>query len=93
MNNTTRMPTVFTEFEGEGLMSNFDREINQKTKKAIKGKNIYSRYAGWNFNGLVWWQNNNWNCEVWQYKTWMETITCKSLEAIMKEVSNEYGWD
>jgi len=54
-----RVPDDFHEFDGEEIMSNFDREINRNTERCIKGNKMFSRYAGWNFNGLVWWDKPN----------------------------------
>lgn len=91
MNNILRMPEDFLELEADDLMSNFDNQIDKSIAKAIKNKKLFSRYAGWNFNGLVWWQNKKWNCEIWVYKSRQETFICNTLEDIMSEVSNKYG--
>ena len=88
-----RMPEDFSEYDGEGLMSNFDREIILETADAIKEKKLFSGYAGWNFHGKVWWQEEKWNCEVWCYGCWSKTVTCDTLEDIMDEVSSEYGYE
>lgn len=88
-----RMPENFYEYENIAIMSNFDREIEQDIVKAIKNKNLFSRYAGWNFNGKVWWENKNWHCEVWCYGSFIKTFSSKKLEQIMEEVSSEYGYD
>jgi hypothetical protein len=93
MGSATRMPESFSEYNGDELMSNFGREIDKETEQAIKGKELFSRYAGWNFNGLVWWQDNKWLCEVWCYGSWRETFACDTTEEIMEEVSDEYGYE
>ena len=85
-----RIPKNFKDF-GESVMSNFDGIIDTKIVKAIKGKKLFSQYAGWNFCGRVWWQNKKWHCEIWQYRCYEKTITCNTLEEIMEEVSNKYG--
>jgi len=88
-----RLPESFTEYDGETLMSNYDREINETTAAEIKGKEVFSRYAGWDFNGKVWWGNNQWNCEVWQYGNFMATVSAPTLPEIMYTVSETYGYD
>ena len=93
MGSATRMPESFSEYNGEGLMSNFDRVIDKETEQAIKGNELFSRYAGWDFNGKVWWQDNKWLCEVWCYGSWRETFVCDTLEVIMTEVSDNYGYE
>ncbi len=74
-------------------MSNFDHEIRQDVAEAIKGKPLYADYAGWNFFGKVWWADDQWHCEVWQYRSPSGVISAKTLEELMSEVSNEYGHD
>ncbi len=87
------LPKDFTEFEGEELMSNFDGQIEQATADAIKGEKLFSRYAGWNFNGLVWWQEDTWNCAVYCYGSLNKIVSEESLEEIMETVSEEFGRD
>ncbi len=84
-----RKPDNF-ELYDEGIMSNFDHEIEHDVANKIKGKKLYSTYSGWNFCGYVWWQNNEWHCEVWTYNSYAETFS-GTLEDIMSDVSFEYG--
>lgn len=88
-----KLPDNYSEYDGEILMSNFDGKINQKTTKVIRNKDLFSHYAGWNFNGKVWWDDNNWNCAVWVYGNHRETVTRQTLGEIMTEVSDEYGYE
>lgn len=95
MNNTKvsmRIPENFSEYH-ETIMSNCDNIINDNVANAIKGKNLCSQYAGWNFCGYVWYQNSQWYCEVWVYKSWVETFNADTLEEIMTDVSDEYGYE
>jgi hypothetical protein len=88
-----RLPESYAEYIGYEIMSNFDRIINETTSSEIKGNNLFSRYAGWNFNGKVWWEHGQWNCEVWQYHCFMETVSAPTLSEIMHNVSETYGYD
>jgi len=92
-NTTIRLPKNFMEFSGDQLMSNFDHEINHQTANRIKGTKHFSRYAGWNFNGKVWWDNGKWNCEVWCYGSFQTTFTEDTLEEIMEVVCEKFGSD
>lgn len=91
MKTDVRRPENFDEFDGEEIMSNFDGEIIKKTLQAIKGKNLFSTYSGWNFNGKVWFELDSWFCEIWVYGCFKETFIEKSCEDIMENVSNKYG--
>ena len=93
MGSASRLPKSFEEYNGEELMSNFDRKINKEVANAIKSKKLFSRYAGWNFNGKVWFDDNKWLCEVWTYGNWQKTFICDTLDEIMESVSNEYGYN
>ena len=93
MGSALRIPESFLEYEGEEIMSNFDGAIVSETAEAIKGKELFSRYSGWNFNGKVWWQNNLWNCEVWCYGSFQKTFNAETLDEIMSDVCSEYGSD
>lgn len=86
-----RIPEYFIEYNGEEIMSNFDHLIKKETAKTIKGRDLFSRYSGWNFNGMVWWAKG-WNCEVWCYRSYIETFSGE-LEDIMNDVSDKYGQD
>lgn len=93
MGSASRIPESFLEYDGEEIMSNFYGAIVSETAEAIKGKELFSRYAGWNFNGKVWWQNGKWCCEVWTYGSWNETFVVDTLSEIMSDVSSDYGSD
>lgn len=88
-----RLPEGFIEYDGEQLMSNYDGIINENAASEIKDNLLFSRYSGWNFNGKVWWDNNQWNCEVWQHHEYMETVSHLTLPEIMTEVSDKYGYE
>ncbi len=93
MGSEYRMPESFSEYYGGELMSNSDREINKETEQAIKGKELFSTYSGRNFLGMVWWQDNKWLCEVWFYGCFRKAVVYDTLEDIMTEVSDSYGYD
>ena len=92
LGSTSRIPESFMEYD-ETIMSNCDHTIEKNVAEAIKGKEYHAQYAGWDFCGSVWWQNDKWCCEVWCYGSWRETFVCDTLEEIMEEVSSEYGYN
>jgi len=89
-----KLPEHFTEVYDD-IMSNFDGMINQPVVEAIKGKELFSRYSGWNFNGRVWWdgENQKWCCEIWVYGARQKTLMSNDLEEIMTDVCDQYGYD
>jgi hypothetical protein len=91
MDNSTRMPEYFTEHGDIDMMSNFDGSIIYEIASDIEGNEMFSRYAGRNFNGKVWWEENKWLCEVWTYGSWSKTLVFDALDEMMIGVSSEYG--
>lgn len=75
----------------DDIMTNFDHSIDEKVAKHIKDKPLFSRYAGWEFNGKVWWLRGKWHCDVWRYHSCMETVSAKTLKEIMEIVCDKYG--
>lgn len=81
-------------FNGTG-MSNFDNEIREGFEEALRaapGK-IYGLHAGWNFNGLVWFDGENFVEQPWTYGTPNAPISAPTLRELMDAVNDRYGWD
>ena len=72
-------------------MSNFDHSIDNEIKEAIEGKKLFSQYTGWNFCANVWYEDNKWYCEVWQYKRYKKSMCFDTLEEMMEGVCKEFG--
>ncbi len=85
------IPEPFTEYP-EDIMSNFDDSVNVDVETAIKGKEYYAGYPGWNFHGRVWWQKT-WHCEVWVYGSPQEIITAETLDDLREKVCDKYGYE
>ena len=54
---------------------------------------MYSRYAGYDFNGLVWWEDKlgYWAVEIWQYKEYKATIAGEYFDELVREIQELYG--
>lgn len=75
-------------------MSNFDWEIEDGVEEKLKANpNAHTRYAGWNFNGRVWWDAKRelFACEVWRYGDPVQVVYAATLKEIMNTVSDEWG--
>lgn len=84
----------FSKFNYVGtIMSNFDNSIENWAEEKLKNEKVYGKYPGWHFCGRVWYENDKFHCEVWQYGYPIEIVSANNLEQIMKNVSNEYGWE
>jgi hypothetical protein len=74
-------------------MSNVDGGcIYQGFEEALReGK--FGKHAGWNFNGIVWFEDNLFHEEVCVYHEVQEVISSDTLKELMKVVNDKYGWD
>ena len=81
--------------ESELGMSNLDRTIDEGLEDELKSNagKMYAQYAGWNFCGYVWFEDEQFVCQVWTYRVPREEIVAPTLEEIMEEVSCKYRAD
>lgn len=74
-------------------ISNFDHSIDKENETTLKDTLSYGDYPAWNFHGIVWFEENQFHCEIWRYRSHVETISAKSLEEIMKVACSAYGYE
>ena len=75
------------------IISNFDGYVNSNVADKIKNKPLSASFAGWNFNGTVWWMDNSWHCEVYCYGSYNGTFSSPDLEELRIEVCDNFGYD
>lgn len=77
------------------VATNYDHTINHEVADELMNGNYWAQYSGWDFCGYVWYdkEEKKWCCEVWTYHVHRETVEADTLEAIMKTVSESYGYD
>lgn len=73
------------------VMTNFDHSIDYELAPQLIGENSYASYPAWDFHGSVWHEEGQYHCEIWQYRSYQETISAETLGEIMDIVSGEYG--
>lgn len=76
----------------EDVMSNFDGIIDKEIEKELRTKFSYSKYPAWNFCGSVWFENNKFYCEIWQYGSITKVINGDTLEDVMRVACEWYGY-
>ena len=88
-----RLPALWDEIHAPAGLSNLGPSIdNGLEAKLLKG-NVWTRYAGLNFNGCVWYQRGRFFCEVWRFRRYVETKNDFTLKGLMHKVSKQYGYD
>ena len=73
------------------IMSNFDHSIIANAADKLQKNKTYGRYPAWNFHGIVWYENNQFYCQINQYGIHVDTIKTDTLEEIMEKASEKYG--
>jgi hypothetical protein len=88
---STGLPAHYTETELS--MSNFDHTVDEGLREALEDGPFYGRHAGWNFNGLVWWDGDQFREQVWVYGAPVKTFVAPVLDDLMRVVNVEFGWE
>lgn len=87
-------PDDYKEINFPGGMSNFDHEVEDGVEDRLRNERVFTHYGAWNFNGKVWWGSEGaFSCQVWVYGSPVATVRAASLEDLMRECSEEWGWD
>lgn len=79
--------------EGVLGMTNFDHTIDDGFESSLRTQAVWGRHAGWNFNGRVWFDGNEFCEEVWTYHVPREVVRASSLQELMRIVNEQYGTD
>ena len=83
----------YPEYPQGTIMSNYDHSIDADIKKILSTQRAHSGYPGWNFHARVWYEGNEWNAEVWQYGSYIETVSADELEDLKSAICEKYGSD
>jgi hypothetical protein len=90
-----RLPRNYKEYgsPSKTMLSNLDNSVDYEIISLIKGKPLFSRYAAWNFNGLIWWHGKlgYWCGEVWVSGKYVTTYLAETVEALANEINDEHG--
>jgi hypothetical protein len=92
MQAEVRLPTNFTELIADPIIDS-SHEINFEIADQVKGKALFSRFAAYDFNGLVWWHDTigYWAVEIYEWRQYKETWINEYLDELIKEVQVVYG--
>jgi len=86
-------PEDYVEIGDTGL-SNLDFEVKPGIEDRLRTERVYTLYAGWNFNGKVWFDaEGSFSCQVWCYHQPVATVRADTLHDLMHEVSDKWGYD
>ena len=86
-----RLPKAYRELRGDAVISNFEGKVNPKISKVLQGRSLFSRYVGWDFNGLVWFSEGEWYCELWHLGEYRYTLVASTLAEIQEDVTAVFG--
>ncbi|MBX3242281.1 MAG: hypothetical protein KIT80_14940 [Chitinophagaceae bacterium] len=88
-----RLPADFKEYQGDVVVSNLDDSINPEIEAAIKNKPLFSRYAAYHFNGIIWWNDKlgYWCGEVWVLRQYVAFYLAENLSLLADEMNFHHG--
>lgn len=76
------------------VLTNFDHGIDDELARELVAPDAYGTYAAWDFYGqAVWCEDEQFHVEIWCYHQHVDTISAGSLEALMAEASEAWGYE
>ena len=79
--------------ESSPHMSNMDHRIDEGFEDNLRTKKFYGQHAAYDFCGYVWFDGKKFHEEVWVYNSHVNTISADSLQEIMEDVNEQYGYE
>ena len=87
------MPVPETFQEIEFGMSNFDHSIDEGLESALVDEECFGLHAAQNFNGIVYYKDEQFCEDIWRFNSYRETRFADNLEELMENVNEEYGYE
>ena len=77
------------------VVSNFDHVIDFEVAEKLKSESgTFANFPGYHFYcDRVWYENERFHCEVWQYGVRRETISAVDIKSLHTAVCEKYGWE
>ena len=75
------------------VMTNAEDGVPAGSDEALRGKEVWGAYPGWDFHGQVWWRHGQFHCAVSRYKALRATLSADTLPELKQAVSEEFGFD
>jgi hypothetical protein len=77
------------------IYSNFDHKFDRAIVDAVLARpgEVYATHPAWDHHGRVWFADGKWHEEVWVYGSPRSVETNESLEELIREVNDRYGYD
>lgn len=95
MNLAEHMEEVSIPDHPFAAMSNFDHSIADGFEELLRARpnEVYGLHAGWEFNGRVWFDGENFAEQPWRYRVPQEPIKAPTLRELMTAVNDKWGWE
>jgi hypothetical protein len=85
------IPEDYIELSTE-VASNFDHTYDKEVAERLQEGGFYAGYPAWDWYGSVWFEDGQFHCRVKRYREHIGTVSADSMEELMKETSDKYGW-
>lgn len=75
-------------------LSNFDFTVDDGVESELRKKPLWAGYPARDFYGYVWFEEEGFYCEVWQYNSYQTTMgPFQNLNGLMVGVSEKFGFE
>ena len=91
MDDLLVLPEHLEEFEGH--YSNFDHEMPQGANEALRSGEFYIEHSAYGHWGTIWFQNGKFHEMVNRYTVHVATISADSIEEVIEDVNDRFGYD
>jgi hypothetical protein len=78
---------------GAVLMCNEDGQVNQQVAARLRNERGLAEYTAWNFHAECWFADEWFHAAVYTHHVHRATLTARTPEQLMRDVSDAYGWD
>lgn len=87
------MPSTHT---SDSVYSNLDGRLDEVVVRELSNApgQLCAQHAAWNFCGYVWQMpDGRWVDQVWRYRAPVQDVIGDSLEEVIEQVNDTYGYE
>lgn len=85
------IPSSLTEIDC--FCSNYDGVIDEEIAERLRAGFNYAEYPAYGWHGQVWYEGDQFHCEVWRRHVHIDTVSADTAEQLKQDVCDEYGSD
>ncbi len=91
MENETKQVRPPKEKSG-GCYSNCDHQYEEGAEDKLRAGEVL-QHSAWDFCGTVWFADNQFHEEVWQYHSIIKVVSDDTLQEVIAATNEEFGYE